>query len=199
VKSFDQAFNESYEISVIRKAGPEQLRMLMLAAESIRADRKTGAVHIEGNRYWSEALIDHAGKLLTVRFDPDDLHAGVSVYRSDGAFITDAECIEAVGFADRAAAREHARRRREFSKATRTIARLENELNAADVAAALKGIETDETPSPETKIVRMFSGNAALASRLETAADSETEEVDQDRFEAAFSRSLSVLAGGRQE
>jgi transposase InsO family protein len=198
VKSFDQAFAESYAVSAIRKAGPEQLRMLMLAAESIRADQKTGAVKIANNRYWTEKLIDHAGSLLTVRFDPDDLHSGVHVYRADGAYVAYAECIEAVGFADTTAAREHARKRRDFARATRTLARLENELTAEDIAAQLAGIDQAEAPAPETKVVRMFSGNTALAPSI--ANDARPEELDQDKYEQALGKALfRIHPGGRMD
>ncbi|CUW41101.1 putative transposase (Bacteriophage Mu, transposase 25-230; Transposase, Mu, C-terminal 244-310) [Magnetospirillum sp. XM-1] len=137
VKSFDQAFAESYEISAIRKAEPEQRRLWLLAAEGVKVDRTDGKIKLLGNVYWSDSLHDHLGQPLIARFDPDDLAADLHVYRLDGGYIGAAACIDAAGFADAAAAREHGRARRTWMKAAKTMLAAERRMDAAEFAALI--------------------------------------------------------------
>jgi hypothetical protein len=193
VKSFDQAFNDSYEKSVIRKATAEQLRMCFLAVENIRPDATNGSIRIAGNRYWSELLLEHMGKPLSARFDPDDLQAGVHLYRLDGVYLGFADCVEAVGFADTAAAREHARKRNAFRKATKLAAGLERELSTEALLRLLP--EIDEAPAPETKLTRLVTvGN--LAAKPVPDADAASNAIE---FEKNFQAGLQLLQGGRLE
>jgi putative transposase len=149
VHSFDDVFNASYAQSSIRKATDEQLRQLLLAAEVVTADRHDGSVRLSGNRYWSEALSEHAGRKVLLRFDPDALHTEVQVYTMANVYIGRAECIAAVGFADTQAAREHTRARRQYIRATKDQTRAEVRMDAARVAAQLPADEAAATvPSP---------------------------------------------------
>ncbi len=149
VHSFDDVFNASYAQSSIRKATDEQLRQLLLAAEVVSADRHDGSVRLSGNRYWSEALSEHAGRKVLLRFDPDALHSEVQVYTMANVYIGRAECIAAVGFADTQAAREHTRARRQYIRATKDQTRAEVRMDAARVAAQLPADEAAATvPSP---------------------------------------------------
>lgn len=222
--SFDQAFEQSYAHAAIRKAVPEQLRMCLLAAESVRADRESGAVQLLGNRYWGEVLHGHRGEPLTLRFDPDALHDGVDVYRLDGSYVGFAECLEAAGFADTQAAREHARKLGAFKKATREAAKLELQMSIDEVARLLP--KPEEPTTPDTKVVRPmfgFGGERAAAMASVAAIGQEwTEaiyqllpEVNEDgvdeaiaaagggmtkaEYEQAFSRGLSLIEGGRED
>ena len=71
-------------------------RLLLMAAEGVTCLRPTGEVQLAGNRYWADELVDFMGDKVTVRFDPDDLHAPVSVYDAkDGRFICEAPAIVA--------------------------------------------------------------------------------------------------------
>lgn len=193
--SFDQAFERSLADSstLIRQAGAEQLRYFLLAAESVRADRESGAVKLLGNRYWGEVLHDHRGEPLTLRFDPDNLHEGVHIYRLDGSYVGFAECLEAAGFNDTQAARDHARKLGAFKKATREAARLETQLSNEDLVRLLP--EIDETEPPETKVVRMVNGPATTL----PAPESETEDWTEDDYAAAFSKGLKLIEGGRDD
>ncbi|MEO0034385.1 MAG: hypothetical protein RLZZ501_408 [Pseudomonadota bacterium] len=160
--SFDEAFAASYAASPIRKATAAQRRLWLLAAEGVRASTARGEITLFGNRYWTESLLDHRGQPLIARFDPHNLLDDLHVYRLDGAYIGAAEVVEAVGFADAGAARDHARARRAFIKATRAYAEAEIRLSAAEVAA-LAPIPGD-LPAPEAKVVRMPSGTPAPTS-----------------------------------
>ncbi|MDN5781334.1 MAG: Mu transposase C-terminal domain-containing protein [Luteimonas sp.] len=152
-RSFDQAFDESYARASIRRATAEQRRLWLLAAQGVRAARSDGSVKLVGNRYWCEALAEHKGEQLIVRFDPDALHGDVYAYRLDGQFIGVAECIQAAGFDDTQAAREHARLRNQFKKAQATALDRERRLSAADAARQLPDDIEPHTP-PERRVVR---------------------------------------------
>lgn len=179
--SYDQAFEASYAQSLIRKASEAQLRMCLLAAEAVTADRLTGAVSIFGNRYWSEFLGQHRGERLIVRFDPDRLHdQAVEVYTLAGAWLGSAQIQEAVGFADAAAGREHARKRAAFLRSQKDMLALERRLEATDVAALLPDIEEEDGP-PEPRAIRMIAG----ASTAPAPARATTPFID--RFAAAQS------------
>ncbi|WP_235872975.1 transposase domain-containing protein [Pseudoxanthomonas winnipegensis] len=153
--SFDQVFAHSYAQSVIRKAAPEQLRQLLLAAEVVTADARDGSVRLSGNRYWVEALGAHAGQKVTLRFDPDALHTHVHVYTLANVYIGQAECIAAVGFADTSAAREHARAKKQYRRAARQQLDAERRMDIAQVADQLPTEAPADLP-PAGVIAPMF-------------------------------------------
>lgn len=160
-RSFDDAFHESYAVSPIGKATPEQLRLALLAADRVRAHREDGSVTICGNRYWAADLGRHAGELLTVRFDPDNLHSEVHVYDQAGAFVATAPVWAAVGFADAEAARQRARLEAEHRRAVKRQVELQQLISAADIAALLPEVEPDLPPEPG--VVRPIRTRGALA------------------------------------
>lgn len=140
-RSFDQVFEDSYRQAAIRRAGPEQLRLALLAADLVRAHRQSGEISLYGNRYWSDELHAIAGQRVTVRFDPDDLQSCVHVYTADGAFLTTAPVIAASGFLDAGTAKARARQEADLRKKVR----------AAEVAADLLTAQqiTDLLPDPD--------------------------------------------------
>lgn len=195
MKSFDQAFDESYgaDSTLIRKCPPDALNLCLMAAESVKAGAQSGSVRLLGNRFWAEELVEYAGQPLTLRFDPEDLHVGVHVYQTDGRRICFAECWEAVGFADAAAAKEHSRKRAAYRRATREAAEIERSMTL-DEMIALMPDEPDEAPVPETKTVRLVQGNAAVAANA--APQTETERMDDEEFSRNFSAGLRLVEGG---
>lgn len=167
-RSFDDAFAESYATTQPRIAGPEQRRLALLAADQVRADRKTGAVSLYGNSYCNDALYAVAGQKVTVRFDPDDLSLPVAVYGPDGAFLTEAEPVGLTGFLDVQAAKARGRQEAELRKAVRRQAELEDLLSAAELAALLPDDEP-ENPIEQPTVVRparMRGGAAAAAAPM---------------------------------
>lgn len=194
VRSFDQAFDASYANSVIRKAGPEQLRMCLLAAEQIRTDQRSGRIELMGNFYWDECLHEHMGKPIMVRFDPDFLHDTVYAYRLDGSFIGEVGLWEASGFADRNAAREHGRKRRSFINLTKKAAEIERTLSLEEYMNLLPELDDAEL-TPQPAAVRMVTGNLAHQSTAEPATETHTDEDYAKNFRAA----LQLLQGGRDE
>lgn len=165
MQSFQQAFEESYAASAIRRATDEQRRLWLLAAENVFSATVDGSISLLGNRYWSHEVGRLSGQRLTVRFDPDQLHEGVHVYQLDGRYVGQAACIEDVGFNDTEAAKAHARARRRFARATADMLDAERRLGAADVAAAIPSIEG--VPAPAPAVVRgMFPAAATRRSPL---------------------------------
>ncbi|MDG3444504.1 transposase domain-containing protein [Nitrospirillum amazonense] len=190
VHSFLDVFQASYAQAPIRKASGEQRRLWLMAAEKVKADAETGAVWLADNRYHAEFLFEHRGRSLVVRFDGQNLHEGVHVYRQDGGYLGVAECVLAAGFDDVTAAKEHARLRRQFIRATRDAAAAERRLTPEEVAAMLP--QVDQQVAPETKVVRPLfgsSGNAALAMRPQADPDAMTD----DEFSAALSAGVHYL------
>lgn len=146
--SFDQAFNQSYATSPIRRATEEQLRHLLLATDVVSTDSRDGSVRLSGNRYWCAALGAHAGRKVQLKFDPMSLHTSVEVYTLANVHIGTADCIAAVGFADTNAAREHARAKRNYRRAAQDQLAAERRMDAASVAAQLPGPMPDALPAP---------------------------------------------------
>ena len=181
-RSFAETFRASYENALVQRATEAQRRMLLMAAEGVTASKRNGEVMLGNNRYWAEPLVDLAGRKVVVRFDPDDLLAGVSVYGLDGRFVADAACIEATGFADMEAAQRHARDRRGWLKAQRELLRLEKRLSIDDLANLLP------SPAPETR-------PAAKVARLMPAA----RPASDGKQAGAFSRAVEMLEEMRGE
>src|SRR6185437_9770921 len=100
-----------------------------------------------------------------------------------------AECIEAVGFADADAARAHAQARGAFMKATKAALAAERKMTPQQVAALLPEPE-EPSPTPESKVVRLTRGNAALA-------PIPTEHVEEDPREAAYFDALAQMNRAR--
>lgn len=158
-RSFIETFRASLANgALVRRATEAQRRMLLLAAEGVTAQKRTGEVHLAGNRYWAEALVDLAGRKVTVRFDPDDLFRPVAVYALDGRFIAEAECVEATGFNDMGKAQEHARKLRAWMRAQREMLELERRMSIDDVARLLPAPAPEALPQPS--VVRLVANGA---------------------------------------
>lgn len=174
VHSFDNVFAQSYAVAPIGKATPEQLRIALLTAEDRMVDRRTGEITLEGNRYFAPELWDHAGKRLTVRFDPDNLHGEVHVYARDGSFIATCGAIETVGFFDKASATKRRKQESDLRRRVRDAAELEQLLDAEQIAAMLPDY-ADEMPLPTPTVVRPVRARGSAAAALK--AHSEVREV----------------------
>ena len=162
-RSFQQAFAESYAKSPIQKATEEQRRLWLLAAEGVRASNKDGTLSHMKNRYWGEFLNDFMGQKLVVRFDPQNLHLGLHVYRLDGSYLGFADVIEATGFNDVNAARDHGRKRKAMIKGWKMALEAERSLSPDQVAAHIPAM--GEAPQMEAKVVKMFGADASLMAK----------------------------------
>ncbi|WP_354624870.1 transposase domain-containing protein [Psychromonas sp. MME2] len=194
LSSFNEVFDVSYQASQIKKATKEQLRLLMLTAESVTLQKdgsftlqSGGTIANRKNRYSNLELIGMQLKSnkLEIRFDPRNLHKSVLCYSLDGRFICEAECIDMAGFNDTSAAREQHRHRTQYTKATKKAAQAQQKMDIAEVAAQMPAIEPP--PPPETKIVEMFQqvGNTLRK-----------QQVEVDEREDAFCRAMDLIQLG---
>ncbi len=132
--SFDEAFDASFygpgKTVAVRKATAEQ-RAFCLPSAVVRLDSLDGSLRLSflsanpacvdaganpcdgSRRYWAEALLEHRGSTVTVRFDPDHPES-VRVYSRDGCFLCEAALLAPAGFNDTKAAGAHARARKAF-------------------------------------------------------------------------------------
>lgn len=190
-RSFDDAFIGSYQVAPIRRTTPEQERLWLLAAENITA-RRDGSIELLGNRFWTEQLVEHAQRKLIVRFDPQALQTEVHAYRLDGSYLCTAPVIEAVGFADVDAARQHAHARSRWMRAQKDMLEAERVIGIDQVAALLP--KADEPPAPDARVIRpIFAGNTALAAR---PVDDEHEEEREAL--PGIRNFLSVVRGSKE-
>lgn len=195
-RSFDETFAASLAdpATIVRWPTPGQKSLWLLASEVIRARKGSGEIHFQGNRYWALELNQHAGRKVTIRFDPDALHKPVRVYSLDNSLICEAECIADTGFNDVEAARRHARSRRDYQKAIAAQRAAHAQLTASELADILYRGERPAKPDQKrpavtrmvTPIVTNRQGNLAV------------EAVDERQFEENFSRAMSLIEGGAQ-
>jgi len=153
-RSFVQVWNDKIAAgAMVRRGSEEQRRMLLLAAEAVTIRRDKPAIHFEGNRYWAEFLVEHAGEKVTVRFDPGALWAPLAVYGQDGRFLGTADCIEQTGFDDREAARTHGRTRAAWLKAQRQAAELHQRLSQDELLRLIPAPAPSEPEQP--KVIKL--------------------------------------------
>lgn len=177
-RSFSETFNASYAQSPIKVATEEQRRLWLLAAEGIMASRTDGTLKLMGNRFWADFMHNHMGEKLIVRFDPQDLKAGVFVYRLNGSYLGYADTIEAKGFDDVGAARDHGRARRAFNKATKTQLEALRTLNPQEVADLLP--DSAAPIEVQAKVVQMVSTNVGnLRPDIKPVEMTESEQATQ--------------------
>ncbi|CFB66631.1 transposase domain-containing protein [Yersinia enterocolitica] len=193
VMSFDQAFEESYQQSQVRKATAEQRRLLLLPAEAVRISESGtfvmeagGKINQRRNRYYSERLIGLKPNKVIIRFDPQNLHNSVLCYTLDGRFIGEAQCIENVGFGDTQAAREHKRNRTQFIKRTKEAAAAQKRMSTLEAAELMP--ETVPPAPPESRVVEILrpNGNTMRRQLVE-------EDIDADESEEAFGNAITQL------
>lgn len=187
--SFDDVFNASYATAPIGKATPEQLRLALLAADDRTCGRQDGAIMYEGNRYYAAELFEYAGKKVSIRFDPDDLHSEIHVYDRTGKFIATAPVIEATGFFDKAAASKRRAQEAELRRNTRDLVKMHELLDAQQLAAQLPGREVGPaTPAPGAARIVRHKGQTKGQLRAVTDARVQPSTDVVDRLAAAMDR-----------
>jgi putative transposase len=196
--SFDDAFNQSYQSSVIRKATEEQRRLLLLPSESVTVKfdgtftiDAGGSLQGRKNRYYNEQLIGIKPNKIVVRFDPQNLHNSVLAYTLDGRFICDAECLNRVGFGDTKTAREHNRKRKEFVRNTKKAAAAQKRMSVIEAAELMPAI--DKTALPESRVIEILRVENNTVRKVQINEDEENASPDFD-FDAAFAAGLKNLA-----
>lgn len=196
-QSFDAVFAASYAVAPIGKAGPEHLRQALLEAIDRRCNRETGAVTLAGNIYWSPEMVEIAGEVVTVRFDPDNYHQDVHIYRRDGRYFGVAQVIAATGFFDKSAADKRAKLEKNVQRKVRE-AEEAAELLRVDQLAELLSAPADPAPLPEAGVVRpvRHRGNTVAALKPIQLAEAMPEPAVPsftDNFAAAVERRFRVV------
>jgi putative transposase len=132
ILSFEQAFMESWKTTVPRMLAPSQKFLFLMKSEVVMVRNPVGEIELFGNRFTSAAVAELAGQKVVARFDPQHIQAGIRVYRLDGAFVGEAECIDPVGYDDIDAARDHNRAVRAHVKASKDYAAAEMRITDAE-------------------------------------------------------------------
>jgi len=190
-RSFDETFAESYAQVPITRATDAQRRVFLLAAEEVRV-RRDASIHLLGNRYHDACLVELRGRPVTVRFDPEHLHAPVHVYRADGAFVATAECIADVGFGDVDAARRTAQAVKLRRKGFRLLADAEDRISAEQRTRDLAATRPDTPAVPERNVIRpLFRGATALKPIA-------IQEEEEDAAAAQIQRAIHHAFGARR-
>jgi len=184
--SFDQAFEESYakDTTLVKKATAEQKRLCLLGAEGVSVQQH-GHIEFMENRYWAEDLLGIQKSKVIIRFDPEDLYAGVHVYRLDGAFHCFAECQEKVGFLTTDHGRAFERTRRAYNVAQKKMAEALKGGWTIEKYAAATASESGLLPAPlpEKRTVRMVANGGF--------------EPHSNEFDEAFARGVEMQERGQ--
>jgi len=199
-RSFLEVFSESYAAAPIRRATEAQRRLWLLGVEGLRADRASGEISFQGNRYWSAQANAWAGQRVQARFDPEDLHSGLHVYAADGRYLGHAPCIEKAGFFDADAAVSHARARQQHLRSIREGVAALKTMTAIELGQRQAALARDATPprAPERRVVRAAFGRGGSALKLDhdahqdAAAGADAGVVDLGWARAAMERGLRL-------
>ncbi|CAN5612690.1 transposase domain-containing protein [soil metagenome] len=189
-RSFNQVFEAGMADRAPRMLTPEQLRLCMLASKPVSMEPKSGAVTVEGHRYWSPALGDLKRQRVTVRFDPEQMALPAYVYSLDGRLLAQAERMAPGSFDNLSDGREQRRDLRDYVRGEKLKAAALRRLEARDVAAQLQTMAEPEAPAEPPKVVRPNFTAPRTAEQLGAAAKGASE------FDANWERGLSRVLGG---
>lgn len=181
-RSFDETFAASLALpdTIVRWPTAEQRDLWLLMAEEQTAQKGSGEIRLLGNRYWAPALVEHAGRKVLVRFDPDDLTRDIKVYDRKGRLLCTAAALGDVDFLDADAAHQLARQRGEFNKAQRKLRDLHVTMKPEQLGALYAPTAKPDTTPQRPAVTRLATrGNAALK-----AAPSDWDQEHEDGFGA---------------
>ena len=164
--SFDSAWARAVENATIRKLTKSQASMILLAAEDVLIQPdgvfflKTGhGAKMPRNRYYSKHLVEHAGKRLVARFDPENLHElPIEVFSRAGRWLARAECLLPAGFKDKALGEEYGRARRRERKAAEAVIEARRDLELLERGLREAAAQEQERREPAAKIIQIAGG-----------------------------------------
>lgn len=194
-RSFDETFEASMRdpATIVGYPTAAQRSLWLLASELITARKGSGEIHFSGNRYWSPELNQHAGRKVTIRFDPDNLHASVKVYDTANVLICEAPCIDNAGFNNSEDGRIHAKKRRNHIKAKAMEREAHAALSAQQLADILYKGELDsvpELPPMRPSVPRLITTRSSQAAAIQVEA------ISDEAFADSFSKNLARMTGG---
>jgi hypothetical protein len=133
---------------------------------------------------------------VAARFDPDQLHDGLHVYRLDGGYLGHAPVIEAVGFDNADAAREHGRQRRRWLNAQRDMLDAERRMSPAQVAAL---VPMASGPAPQSATVLQLPRPVLDLKRSPSRAVTQDQEARRDALVTEFRQAAAPQRDDRAE
>ncbi len=172
-RSFDATFAERYAQAVVARPTAAQLRLFRLAAKRVAARPPSGEIEIAGARWWHPELVAHAGRRVTVRFDPDALSRPAAVYDADDRLICEAEAVADVPFDSLEAARPERDRDGLAQIQSRIGYRILRRAPAAGDAEAICdawGLEDGEARRAALALARLPGALRTLVKTLQIAA-----------------------------
>lgn len=173
-RSFDETFAASYAVHPIGRATDAHLRLALLEAQERRCHRQHGSITLMGNDYWSEDLLHLRGQKVIVRFDPENLHSDLHVYRKDGAYVCAAPVRNRTGFFDQESAKERAKAEAKLNRLARLHAEQQGLIDAADLARLLDG-SPDPAPRPAPGATRIIRHRGQTVAALKAHPQAQTE------------------------
>ncbi len=194
-RSFDQIFAEGLAGQPRPRLAPEQLRLCMLASKPVSMERQSGAVAVEGHRYWSPELGAVKRQKVIVRFDPERMDLPAYVYSLDGRLLAEAPRYLAGSFDSASQGREQRKALRDRSRAERDLARALRRLSASDVAAHLHAPAPPPALPVEGNVVPINTAAPRTPEALgrTTRAATPTDPTD---FDAKWAAQMGRLGGG---
>ncbi len=148
-----QVYKDLLPHTTVRQPTKEQMRLCLLAAESVRLRQKDHRIVLLKNHYWSPKLSEIRSRgPYTARFDPEDATVPIALY-DGGRFICEAPLIDPAGFRDQQAGKDHARAQGAYKKARKLEDRARR-----DMAATRRWPECEpETPDiPPPNVAEIF-------------------------------------------
>ncbi len=166
VLSYDQAFNESFAPSEVRRLSETQRNLLLLMPEVVRCDSRTGEIRLKAgsgpwgaHRYWDESLVNTKGSQVMVFYDPENLTKDVAVHGMNGKFITTAQHQSDIPVITTTDSREFHKQKARFIKSNKKAGQALSRMN--DIAAYYPA--PDDVQIPEPGIIRPNFGMSQSA------------------------------------
>ncbi len=217
MRSFAEVFDEAYAKAPIKKATAAQRRLWLLAAESIRADRNTGAVWLDDNEFWDDWMHEIAGQRVIARVDPANFWDGAHIYTAENAYLGFAPIRQKGQFFNADEARAHSRARNDWLRAEKAKAAALSRLSAIELGNYLDAAAPTEPVKPDTKVVKPIFGKGPRRPAIETSipaaeveaaqavivadlaarrnAAPQVEETSRERFRRAVDLERTLAAG----
>lgn len=198
-RSFEETFLARYAEGPVTKPTEEQRRLLLLASRRVGVAKFGSTIELHGTRFAGGfALAEYSGAEVVVRYDADDLSAGLLAYTVAGAFITRCEAITDVAFGSERDAETHARSQAAQRRALRDAAREVSPVTHPELAADLRkaaGLTPAAKVSP--KVVRMptkrIAPPTAPSPVAPTAAEAAAQESAFALIDAAGAAAFAAL------
>ena len=118
-KNPQTVYEELAQTTPIRQPTAVQIRFCLMTAEATRLKGEEGSIKLNGNRYWSPEISGLSRTATyTVRYNPEDAQAPVSLYLNE-RFICEVPIVGEVAFRSRDKAKEHANNKRTWEKSVK--------------------------------------------------------------------------------